>query len=119
MIIQTTNLFAPQAAQPEARVPVSGTAPAKLPAADAPSVQPVQPASAEAVKQAVSAINQALQQSSRNLEFSVDSDTTQTVVRLFDTSTGELIRQYPSEATLAIAREIEAMQQGLLLKQKA
>lgn len=118
MIIQTTNLSTPQTAKPEARVAVSSAAPAKLPAANAPSVDPVQAASPEAVKQAVSAINQVLQQSSRNLEFSVDSDTAQTVVRLFDTSTGELIRQYPSEATLAIAREIEAMQQGLLLKQE-
>jgi flagellar protein FlaG len=118
MIIQTTNLSTPQAAQPEARVSVASAAPAKLPAASAPPADPGQTASPEAVKQAVSAINQALQQSSRNLEFSVDSDTAQTVVRLFDTSTGELIRQYPSEATIAIAREIEAMQQGLLLKQE-
>ncbi len=117
MIVQTTHLTPQQAAQPDARV--SNATPARAPVVDVPPAQPAQPASSEAVKQAVSAINQAMQQSNRSLEFSVDGDTDQTVVRLVDTSTGELIRQYPSEATLAIAREIEAMQQGLLLKQEA
>ncbi|MBZ0068923.1 MAG: flagellar protein FlaG, partial [Thiobacillus sp.] len=38
---------------------------------------------------------------------------------MLDTSTGQLIRQYPSEEALAISRGIEQFQQGLLLKQKA
>jgi flagellar protein FlaG len=38
---------------------------------------------------------------------------------MVDTSTGELIRQFPSEATLAISRGIAEFQQGLLIKQKA
>jgi flagellar protein FlaG len=36
-----------------------------------------------------------------------------------DSSTGEVIRQYPSEETLAISRNIEHFQQGLLLTKKA
>jgi hypothetical protein len=40
-------------------------------------------------------------------------------VKMLDTSTGQLIRQYPSEEALAISRGIEQFQQGLLLKQKA
>jgi flagellar protein FlaG len=36
-----------------------------------------------------------------------------------DTSTGTLIRQFPSEATLAISRDIEQFQQGLLFTHKA
>ena len=71
------------------------------------------------MKSAVAAINKAMQQSNHDLEFSVDTDTDKTVVKMVDTSTGELIRQYPSEATLAISRGIDQFQQGLLLTQKA
>jgi flagellar protein FlaG len=49
----------------------------------------------------------------------VDTDSKRTVVKMVDTSTGELLRQYPSETALAISRGIEHFQQGLLLKQKA
>lgn len=115
MIIQTSNLPLNQAIQPDMRA--HGAAPVKV-VADTPSTEPQQ-ASVEELKSAVAAINQAMQQSNQALEFSVDTDTEQTVVRMVDTSTGELIRQYPSEATLAIARGIEQFQQGLLLTQKA
>ena len=49
----------------------------------------------------------------------MDTDTHQTVVKMVDTSTGELIRQFPTEETLAISHGIAEFQQGLLLKQKA
>jgi flagellar protein FlaG len=101
--------------QPDMRA--HGTAPVKT-VADAPKTEPQQ-VSTEALNSAVAAINQAMQQSNPALEFSVDTDTQKTVVRMVDTSTGELIRQFPSETTLAIARGIEEFQQGLLLTQKA
>lgn len=118
MIIQSTPHIN-QAAPPEIRA--QGAAPAI--AEPKPAVTPLepitlpQPSSAE-LKAAVDAINTAVQQSNRNLEFSVDSDTNRTVVRMVDTSTGELIRQFPSESVLEIARGIEQFQQGLLLTQK-
>jgi flagellar protein FlaG len=115
MIIQTTNLPLNQAMQPDMRA--HGTAPVKT-VADTQKTEPQQ-VSAEALNSAVAVINQAMQQSNPALEFSVDTDTQKTVVRMVDTSTGELIRQFPSEATLAIARGIEQFQQGLLLTQKA
>ncbi|MBY0341663.1 MAG: flagellar protein FlaG [Rhodocyclaceae bacterium] len=52
------------------------------------------------------------------LQFSIDETTAKTVVRVTDASTGELIRQLPSEEALAIARSLDKMQ-GLLLKQQA
>jgi len=67
----------------------------------------------------VEALNKVMKQSNKNLEFSVDADTSKSVVRLVDTETGDTIRQFPSEAMLAISRAIEQVQQGLLLKQKA
>lgn len=116
MIIQTTNLPATQAIQPDMRAHgVAASRPVAAPAA--PSTPPV-PSTAD-LQEAVATLNQAMQQSNRAIEFSVDSDSQRTVVRMVDTDTGELIRQFPSEATLAISRGIAEFQQGLLLKQKA
>lgn len=73
----------------------------------------------EQVKRAAEAINRALRQSNRNLEFRLDEQTNRVVVKLTDTETGELIRQIPSDEMLAISRAIGEFQQGLLLRQKA
>jgi flagellar protein FlaG len=115
MIIQNIPTMN-QAMQPDGRA--NGAAPARAVAVTPAQDAPLQ-ASGEELKSAVAAINKVMQQSNRNLEFSVDTDSHRTVVRMVDTSTGELIRQYPSETTLAISRGIEQFQQGLLLKQKA
>jgi flagellar protein FlaG len=120
MIIQNstqTNQAAQPAARVQAAVPVKAVAVA--PVAETPAQNaPVQPSPSE-LKSAVAAINNVMRQSNLNLEFSVDTDTRETVVKMVDTSTGELIRQFPSEATLAISRGIEQFQQGMLLTQKA
>ncbi|MEW5968221.1 MAG: flagellar protein FlaG [Pseudomonadota bacterium] len=115
MIIQPFPVR-PQAVQPEAPVRVSVGAPGQTaPSQASPAGQP----SPEELRSVVSAINLALQKSNRNLEFSIDTDANQTVIKLVDTSTGELIRQFPSEATLAISRGIEQAEQGFLLRQQA
>lgn len=75
--------------------------------------------SSEQLKNVVDNINKTLRQSNRNLEFSVDSDTKKQMVKLVDTETGDVIRQFPSEEALAISRAIDQFQQGLLLKQEA
>lgn len=115
MIIQTTPHLT-QAVQPGARA--SGAAPARA-VADPPAPSaPPQP-SVKELKLAVDTINQSMQQSNLNLQFSVDNSSQKTVVKMVDTSTGELIRQFPTEATLAISQQIEQFQQGLLLTQQA
>jgi flagellar protein FlaG len=114
MIIQTSSLPPIQAMQPDMRA--HGTAVSR---SEAPQPGPQAPASTAEVHAAVAALNQAMQQSGQALEFSVDGDSHRTVVRMVDTNTGELIRQYPSEATLAISRNIAEFQQGLLIEQKA
>jgi flagellar protein FlaG len=70
------------------------------------------------LKQAMEAANTALRQISTDLEFSLDPSTGKTVVRVIDNSTQQVIRQFPSEEMLAIARAIDRFQ-GLLLRQKA
>ncbi|GAB1235076.1 flagellar protein FlaG [Ferrigenium sp. UT5] len=75
--------------------------------------------SAEQTQRAVDTINQALKQSNKNLEFSIDESTNKQVFKLTDGETGDVIRQYPTEEMLAISRAIDQVQQGLLLKQEA
>lgn len=73
----------------------------------------------EQLKDAVKVINLAMQQANQSLAFSVDSTTKMTVVKLTDTATGEVIRQFPTQETLAISQSIDQYQRGLLLTQKA
>lgn len=115
MIIQNNPLMN-QAVLPAARTNGAGST---EPKAVAETLAAPQQPSAEELNTAVATLNKAMQQSNQNLEFSVDTDTKKVVVKMVDTSTGKLIRQFPSEETLAISRGIEQLQQGLLLKQKA
>lgn len=119
MIIQNT----PNVNQPvRPAVHVGGTAPdgaERKTAAPAPTQHSPAQASTAELETAVATINQAMRQSNRNLEFSLDTDTRKTVVKVVDTNTGELIRQFPSEKALAISRSIEQFQQGILLTHKA
>ena len=75
--------------------------------------------SAAQLQSAVDSINKALQQSNKNLEFTVDAESKDPVVKLVDSETGDVIRQYPSEEALSIARSIDDFQQGMLIKQEA
>lgn len=70
------------------------------------------------LQQALQTINSKLA-SNTSLEFSFDKGTKQTIVKVTDKESGEVIRQIPSEAALAIAESIGEFQKGLLLKQEA
>lgn len=131
MLIQNANSMAQ--AQPPARLagdggPVAVVTPANPQAQ--PAVAPVlpqtavnpaaeQPPSAAQLQNAVDSLNKALQQSNKNLEFTVDTESKDPVVKLVDSETGDVIRQYPSEEALSIARAIDTFQQGMLIKQEA
>ena len=126
MIIQNSTTPS-QAALPVRRVsddttkvtsPSTGAIPASSDYTLKANAQP-KPTSAEQLKTAVVDINKAMRQSNRSLEFSVDSGTKIPMVKLVDSDTGQLIRQIPSEETLAIARSIDHFQRGLLLSHLA
>lgn len=72
----------------------------------------------EQVNQAVQNINKSLQSLHQDLEFTVDSDSKRTVVRVVDQKTKEVIRQIPSQETLEIAKALDTVK-GLLIKQEA
>ncbi len=67
---------------------------------------------------AVKNINEALKSLSRNLEFSIDSDSNRSIVKVVDHETGEVIRQMPTPEALEIAKALDRVQ-GLLIQQKA
>jgi flagellar protein FlaG len=75
-------------------------------------------ANRETVKQATEMINKAIQSLSRNLMFTVDEESKENVVKVMDMETGEVIRQIPSEETLAIAKALDKFQ-GMIIQQKA
>lgn len=72
----------------------------------------------ELVKKAAEQINEFIQSSSRNLQFSVDKTLNRIIVKVVDKETGEVIRQIPGEETLAIANSLDTPK-GVLIQSKA
>jgi len=95
--------------------PQKSAAPVELPRQAVKSVDKVD---AGTVKRAAESINKLVQQFDRNLQFSVDTDTGDNIVKVIDTSSKEVIRQMPTEEMLAIAKALDKLQ-GLLIKDKA
>ena len=60
----------------------------------------------EQLQDAVSQINDYVQNLQRSLQFTVDEKSGKDVVKVLDKETKELIRQYPSDEVLQIARHI-------------
>lgn len=66
----------------------------------------------------VAQANNAPQVRASNLEFSVAEGTNIDVVRIRDSETGDVIRQIPSEAMVAIARALSEQSSGTMLEEK-
>ena len=60
-----------------------------------------------------------MKQNNANVEFSIDKDTRQTVIKVVEVGSGNVIRQFPTEEILAVSRMIAEAQRGVLLKQQA
>jgi flagellar protein FlaG len=71
------------------------------------------------LKSALEKLNQAMRQNNTNLEFSIDKDSKQMLIKVVDSSTGETIRQFPSKEAIVISEAIDQFQTGLLIRQKA
>ena len=134
MLIQNTGsaIPAPRLASDSAPVPVAApkteAAPVELQQAAAKAVAGQQatqqntPPTAAQVQSAVDSINKVMVQNNSNVEFSIDEESKRTIVKVVESKTGDVIRQFPSEEVLAISRAIDQMQQmrqGLLVKQEA
>ena len=79
--------------------------------------QATQAANVENLQALVQQTNETLLNRFSNLKFTIDEGTNINVVRIEDSETGELIRQIPSEAMIAIAQALEEVSQGMMLKE--
>ncbi|GJL74416.1 MAG TPA: flagellar biosynthesis protein FlaG [Nitrosomonas sp.] len=70
------------------------------------------------IEQAVEKIQETVNNMAQNLRFSIDEDTGKTVVKVMDAQTQEVIRQFPSQEAISIARTLDKIQ-GLLFDDEA
>jgi len=73
--------------------------------------------STEKIKESIQKVNDMVKTMGRELEFSVDEETHLRLVKVVDTQTHEVIRQFPSEEVVQIAKALDRLQ-GLLIKDK-
>lgn len=85
------------------------------------AVQPVSSAIVQdQIKNAVDNLNRVVQNMAHgsDVEFTVDPDTKINVIRVVDKVTNDIIRQFPADEVLSIAKAIDTLQ-GLIIRQKA
>ena len=70
------------------------------------------------VSSAVKKLNDALPQSAQSLEFEIDEESKDLVVKIIDRDTKEVVRQMPTKEALEMAKSIDKMV-GRLLNQSA
>ncbi len=70
------------------------------------------------LQETLDALTQRVQSMQRDLQFSVDKHSGQTVVKVIDSETDEVIRQIPAEEVLALAKRLDEAS-GMLLKTEA
>ena len=70
--------------------------------------------SPDKVREAVSRINEYVQQTERTLDFQLDETSGKTVIRVYDKASAELIRQIPSELALELAQKLNDEEPSLL-----
>lgn len=70
------------------------------------------------VSAAVRKLNEAMPPSAQSLQFEIDEESKEVVVKLIDQSTKEVVRQIPTKEALEMAKSIDKMQ-GLLIRQTA
>jgi len=69
------------------------------------------------VENAVKTLNDFTEMVAQNIKFSMDEESGKIIVKVVDTKTQEILRQFPSVEALSIARSIDKMQ-GLLIHEK-
>jgi flagellar protein FlaG len=79
----------------------AGTSPAEPARAPAEAVEEPTPVQ---VERAVEEVNASLEMRSVGLQFEIDKDTDKVIVKVIDRTSGEVIRQMPSEEVVRIAK---------------
>lgn len=83
-----------------------------------PELQREQQQRVDDLRDKVAQLNDYMQNLNRSLQFSVDEDSGDTVVKVIDSDTDEVVRQIPSESILKI-RNAVAEYRGILLETQA
>jgi flagellar protein FlaG len=116
----------PRAAVPAASSAQSVAPPLAAAAQPLPAVQS-QP-DAEAVKReptpaqlkhATEELQRKVNELAPELQFSVDQSSGQSIIKFIDTTTNEVIRQYPSKDILHLNKVMESLEKGFVINQKA
>lgn len=84
------------------------------PAETALTVKPEEVSLRESLQTAVAQLNDYMQNVERSLQFTIDEDSGKDVVTVWDKKTEEIIRQFPSEEVLVIARQIAEQRDGVV-----
>ncbi len=106
--------------------PQTSAAPAAVPAVVAssttaittPAAGAMPAADTHALRELVDKLRQTIGTTGQQVQFSIDQDTHQTVLRVTDAESGALLRQIPGDEALSMARILDRMQ-GILIRQKA
>jgi flagellar protein FlaG len=116
----TSNVsYAPPSTDKNVASPAAATTKPVTPAPTATAVQEAKPPTPAELKASVDKINQELKQNDVNLDFSIDKNTNESVVKVIDSSTGDVITQFPSKEALAISESIANKQKGALVSSTA
>lgn len=119
MTIQTINGYStPAPAAPPTKRESAAAADVATKAPETPVKQASAQPTPQQVEKALDQVKAAMSAKASALTFSLDDSTGQTIARVVDSETGEVIRQIPSKELLDIARALDKMQ-GTLLKQSA
>ncbi len=82
------------------------------PAAPAPAAKTAAAPTSASLQSAVTKLNDYVQQVQRTLSFSIDKDSGETVVKVIDAETQQVVQQIPAEATLQLAAAIDKQMEG-------
>jgi len=78
------------------------------------NVEKIAEVSNEQMRDAVSKLNDYVQSTERTLDFQMDEDSGKTVIKVFDKTSSELIRQIPNELALELAQNLNDDEPSLL-----
>jgi flagellar protein FlaG len=119
-VVKTTGTSGPGKSTAQGNsLPVAGQAGVRTGKSQTDKPQSAPQPNAAELRELVGQANSTLQARFSDLKFTVAEGTDINVVRIEDSETGELIRQIPSEAMLAIARALDEVKQGMMLEEKA
>ena len=113
--VSTTNSSAPPLPGVARSIPDQPVVPPQNKPVTKQDIEPNQPE----LDYAVSRLNEYIQNSRRDLYFSVDEGSGRVVVKVIDSETREVIRQIPSEEVIALAQDLGLKESaGMLLHTK-